>query len=266
MYGTSEFDPVVKYYDLAFAAGATEDVAWISQEAQACGSPVLDLCCGTGRISLELARRGLQVTAVDSSSGMLGLFQQKLKNEPQIVRSRIDICEQHMENLHLDRQFRSVVCCDAFFHNLTPEAERSCLRSVNRHLLPDGLILFNIHNNPNPEFLSWASSNEAQKQRKRGEYPLPRDMGILTVFETLAHDPLNQRVDTTLHFTVTAIDGKVLEESESNWNARYLCKYEALYLLELCGFQVEAIYGGYCNEPVSLSSQLVFRARKIKDA
>jgi SAM-dependent methyltransferase len=266
MYGPAESDPVVKYYDLAFTAGATEDVAWYAGEAQANGSPVLDLCCGTGRISLELAHRGVRVTAVDSSAGMLDAFKQKLEGETQQVRSRIEIREQPMAALHLEGKYRSVICCDAFFHNLTPEAERACLQSVNHHLLPDGLLLLNIHNNPNPDFLSWASSPEAGKQRKRGDYPLPGGTGSLAVFETLSHDPLNQRVDTGLHFTVSVPDGRVIEEYESRWSMRYLCRFEILYLLELCGFQTETVYGGYMNEPVTLSSQLVIKCRKTREA
>lgn len=266
MYGTSESDPVVRYYDTAFAAGATTDLAWFTREAQALGSPVLDLCCGTGRIAIELARKGLQVTALDASAGMLGILRGKLEREPDEVRTRIDIQEQMMESFQLDKKFRTAICCDSFFHNLSPEAERSCLEIVNRHLYSDGLLLFNIHNNPNPEFLWWASSAEAARPRKRGEYPLPGGTDTLKVYESLSHDPLNQRVETTLHFKRVGPGGRILEETHSAWSSRYLCRFEAMYLMELCGFQVDAVFGGYENEPVSVSGQLVIRGRKTKEA
>ena len=265
MYGSADLDPAVKYYDLAFAAGATADIAWFTKEAHALGSPVLDLCCGTGRLSIEMARIGLLVTAVDSSIGMLSIFRRKLSAEPNDVQSRIEIHQQSMDSFHLNRHFCCVVCCDSFFHNLSPNEERACLVTINRHLDQDGLFLFNIHNNPNPDFLGWASSAEAGKPRKRGKYPLPGDGGTLEVYESLSHDALNQRVDTSLHFRKTGPTGSTIEEADSTWSSRYLCRFEAMYLLELCGFSADAVLGGYQGQSISVSGQLVIKARKRRD-
>ncbi len=265
MYGSAETDPAVRYYDLAFAAGATADVGWFAAQARGEGSPVLDLACGTGRIALEMARMGLDVVALDGSEGMLGLLRSKLPRESAEVQARIRLERQPMDDFRLATRFRSIICCDAFFHNLTPAAERQCLTLVNRHLSPGGIFLFNIHNNPNPDFLAWASSAAAAQPRKRGEHRLPGNAGKLTVHESLAHDPACQRVDTTLRFTVTRPDGTLGEETESRWSSRYLCRYEAIYLLELCGLAVDGLWGGYHEEGVTPTSQLVFRARKAKD-
>jgi hypothetical protein len=38
-----------------------------------------------------------------------------------------------------------------------------------------------------------------------------------------------------------------------------------MYLLELCGFKVEAAYGGYQGEPITVSSQLVLKCRKTRN-
>ena len=264
MYGSADTDPAVKYYDTAFAAGATSDVSWFSTQAAEEGSPVLDLACGTGRIALEMARTGLEVVALDNSDGMLDLFKRKILLEPRSVQDRIKVDRQPMDQFCLATTFRSIICCDAFFHNLTPGAERQCLTLVNRHLPVGGVFLFNIHNNPNPDFLSWASSAGAAEAHKRGEYPLPGKAGNLTVYETLLHDAANQRVDTKLRFTVTRADGSLGEDSESTWSSRYLCRYEAVYLTELCGFTLEGLWGGYHEEEVTVASQLVFKIRKSK--
>jgi SAM-dependent methyltransferase len=262
MYGDVSVDPAVRYYDLAFAAGATSDIAWFVTEATAFGSPVLDLCCGTGRIAIELARKGRAVTALDSSTGMLTLLREKLRMEPDQVRSLVDIKEQPMASFRLQKKFRSVICCDAFYHNMWPDEERACLQSINRHLHANGLLLFNIHNNPNPEFLAWASSQEAASAHRRGEYRFPDNGGTLEVFESLLHDPLNQTVETKLHFTKRGQNGEISEEADSGWRSRYMCRFETMYLLELCGFKVEAAYGGYQGEPITVSSQMVLKCRK----
>jgi cyclopropane fatty-acyl-phospholipid synthase-like methyltransferase len=139
MYGSAELDPVVKYYDLAFAAGATADIAWFSHEAAVCGATALDLGCGTGRISIAMARLGVQVVAIDNSEGMLSIFKGRLSSEPAEIRSRIQIQQQSMADFHLNRRFHSVTCCDAFFHNLTPKEEMDCLTLANRHLRKGGI-------------------------------------------------------------------------------------------------------------------------------
>ncbi len=45
------------------------------------GAHVLDLCCGPGRHSLELARRGFRVTGVDRTASYLGAARQKVAEE-----------------------------------------------------------------------------------------------------------------------------------------------------------------------------------------
>lgn len=76
MYGSEKTDLVVRYYDLAFGISGETEVAWYLDKAETFGGPVLDLACGTGRLSILLARQGFQVTALDRSEGMLNLFRE----------------------------------------------------------------------------------------------------------------------------------------------------------------------------------------------
>jgi SAM-dependent methyltransferase len=52
------FDEITKFQGLAF------DVARYKELAQAYGDPVLELCCGTGRVAIPLAQSGFRVVAV----------------------------------------------------------------------------------------------------------------------------------------------------------------------------------------------------------
>ena len=81
MYGSANTDPVVKYYDASLALGSDEEIAWYLNKARRFGGPVLDLACGTGRLTLLLAREGFAVTGLDQSEGMLHHFEQKLRIE-----------------------------------------------------------------------------------------------------------------------------------------------------------------------------------------
>jgi 2-polyprenyl-3-methyl-5-hydroxy-6-metoxy-1,4-benzoquinol methylase len=71
MYGSDQTDLLVKYYDAAFAISSDAEISWYLNKVRRFGGPVLDLACGTGRLALQLAKEGFQVTAMDQSAGML---------------------------------------------------------------------------------------------------------------------------------------------------------------------------------------------------
>lgn len=100
---------------------------------------VLDLACGTGSLTRELAGRGYRVTGVDLSAEMLSLAEEKCRGlEP---RPRF-LC-QSMEALRLPESFNACVCClDSVNYVLQPEKLRRAFRRVFDTLEPGGLFLF----------------------------------------------------------------------------------------------------------------------------
>lgn len=72
------FDEIAPVYENeCFTRNTAAEVDFI--EAELClkrGASILDIGCGTGRHSIELARRGYQVTGVDISGGMLEVARQ----------------------------------------------------------------------------------------------------------------------------------------------------------------------------------------------
>ena len=65
------------YYDL-FSTGLAGDVAFYVAQARAAGSPVLEIACGTGRITIPVAEAGCEVVGLDLSPAMLAQFRAKL--------------------------------------------------------------------------------------------------------------------------------------------------------------------------------------------
>ena len=260
MYGSEKTDLLVKYYDLAFGISGEAEVAWYLDKARSYGGPVLDLACGTGRLALLLAQEGFEVTGVDASPGMLNQFRQKRNRQPQEFRRRVHIENQPMAAFELGGKFKSILCCDAFFHILSVEDQINCLRTIARHLEPEGGFLFNLPN-PTCEFLLASAANQAKKYEERGRYPLVDGSGDLLVEQAQAGDLQEQTIATTLRFTRFDQHGKVVEKGDSSWKTRYLFRYEAVHLLYRCGFQVEALVGDYQGNPVSEGGQLIFEAR-----
>lgn len=103
----------------------------------------LDLACGTGSMTLLLAREGLSVLGVDRSEEMLTVAADKAAalpdNPPWFVRQR-------MEKLRLPAPVDLAVCCLDGVNYVTEPAElRECFSRVYKALNPGGLFLFDIN-------------------------------------------------------------------------------------------------------------------------
>jgi 2-polyprenyl-3-methyl-5-hydroxy-6-metoxy-1,4-benzoquinol methylase len=264
MYGTEQADLVVKYYDVAFGITGEAESNWYREKAKASGGPILDLACGTGRLALLLARDGFQVTGIDQSVGMLNLFKEKRNAQPPEVRRRIQIEHHSMSAFRLGEKFNTILCCDAFFHNLTTEEQMNCLTCVAQHLTPRGRFLFNLPN-PSCEFILKSEASGGKDFEERGRYTLPDGTGTVVVEQAQAGSALDQSITTTLRMTRYDAGGKEVEKGESHWTTRYLFRYEAIHLLARCGFQVETLVGDYRNGPVTEKSQLIFEV-KLSDS
>lgn len=260
MYGSAETDPIVKYYDESFALGSEIEGQWYLNKAKLFGTPVLDLGCGTGRLSLLLAHQGFEVTGIDQSSGMLDQFKRKLQAESVSVQQRIQVQQQPMAAFSLSQKFHTVICCDAFFHNLTVEDEMRCLRCVREHLHPEGRFVFNFPN-PTCDFILKAERSAGKEYSERGRYPLRGSHDTLIVEQAQEGNTLAQTITTTLRVTRVDMTGKVIEQSVSSWTSRYLFRYEAIHLLARCGFEIESLVGDYNDGPVTTSGQLIFQVK-----
>jgi len=260
MYGSEQTDLVVKYYDIAFGLSGEAEVAWYLDKARTFGGPVLDLACGTGRLALMLAQAGLQVTGIDQSAGMLNLFREKLAAQPPEIKSRVHVENQPMSSFQLGCRFGTIICCDAFFHNLTVQQEIDCLSCVADHLAPNGRFVFNVPN-PTCEFILRCAESTGREFKERGRYTLADGSGTLLVEQAQAGNALDQTISTTLRVTRVDTEDHAVEQGESAWTTRYLFRYEAIHLLHRCGFEVEALVGNYGGGPVTKGSQLIFQAR-----
>lgn len=77
-----------EYYDANFPASLQGDVEWYCQRAVQAGGLVLELGCGTGRMTFPLAEAGVSLVALDASQTMLASLNPKLAQHPPAVRAR----------------------------------------------------------------------------------------------------------------------------------------------------------------------------------
>jgi SAM-dependent methyltransferase len=102
------------------------------------GARVLDLCCGTGQLTAELARRGFCVTGVDNSAGMLGFARQRAPEA--------EFVEADIREWLAPRQFHAVVSAyNSLTHMLSADDLLRVFRNVRAGLLQGGIFVFDIY-------------------------------------------------------------------------------------------------------------------------
>lgn len=105
---------------------------------------VLDLACGTGRMTVELARRGYDMTGIDYSPEMLNIARDTA-DEAGVGDKILWLC-QDMCEMELYGTVDVAVCCLDSLNHLTEKADLSrTLALVHNYLNPDGLFIFDIN-------------------------------------------------------------------------------------------------------------------------
>ena len=96
------------------------------------GSTILDAGCGTGRVAIELARRGHRVTGVDNDASMLEVARQS---------ASVDWSLEDLASLELPHRFDVVVAAGNVMVFLAPGTEAEVVRRLRVQLRPGGLLV-----------------------------------------------------------------------------------------------------------------------------
>ena len=105
---------------------------------------VLDLCCGTGTLSLLLAEHGYEMICVDASEEMLSVFQQKLCELPEGVVAPMLLC-QRAEKLDLYDTVDAAVCSLDGVNYMRPETLPEVFRRLHLFVAPGGMLVFDVN-------------------------------------------------------------------------------------------------------------------------
>ncbi len=132
-------------YDLEYA-GHIEDVPWYVEHACQAGGPVLELGCGTGRLTLPIARAGVPITGVDRAPAMLAGLRRKLTEQPPSVRQRVRLLEGDYAHITPGDRYASVLWPFNAIHHLDgPSEVQAVLRRIRTWLRPGGTLALDCY-------------------------------------------------------------------------------------------------------------------------
>ncbi|MDG6220896.1 MAG: class I SAM-dependent methyltransferase [Candidatus Thermoplasmatota archaeon] len=214
-----------KYDKESFAQGTIGECDFIEQEINFDKTiKILDVGCGTGRHSIELAKRGYCVVGIDLSDSMLAKAKEKAEN----AGLKIDFSKHDARALPFNEEFDlAIMMCEGAFPLMeTDEMNYDILISVTKALKKTGKIIFTTLNGLFPiynsveEFCA-SSSEEGNATYRNNTFDLMtfRDHNIATVED----DEGNKK--------------------ELKCNERYYIPSEITWLLKTLGYQKIEIFG-----------------------
>ncbi|MFY9983135.1 MAG: class I SAM-dependent methyltransferase [Chthoniobacterales bacterium] len=233
-------------YDQLTAAeweASQNDVPFFLEEARLSGGPLLELGCGTGRLLIPLLSTGVQVSGLDASAVMLEAAKRKRDQLPADIAGRLHLHQGNMSEFELGQQFALIlVAFRSFQLLLTPEAQRSCLICIGRHLVPKGRAIINLFD-PRYDLIT-AGTQKSVSSPKDLIHPLSGNHILVETLER-ENDPLTQTFKERWRFTETDSRGALVLQEEAQLQMRWTFRYEMRHLVESCGFVVESEYSDF---------------------
>ena len=230
--GWQGWDAYAPFYDWENAQTlGRRDVAFWTRIATRAAGPVLELGCGTGRVTIPLARAGVEIVGVDRSAPMLERARKRMRGRPEGLRYvRADIRALPFGG----GSFPTVIAPYGILQSLTrPRDLTAALDSVARIIAPGGTFGIDLV----PDVPKWREySNRVQLRGRSGG-------AHLTLVESVRQDP--KRRLTTFHQTFLARRGARIEEHEFELTFRTLSIAEMSRQLERAGFRIDAVLGDY---------------------
>lgn len=214
-----------------WSAHMTADVAFYTELAVKADGPLVELAIGNGRVAIPVAHAtGQRVIGIDSSPAMLAQARARAAE----ARVELELHEGDMRDLALDEPAALIYCpFRTLLHLPTWADRRRVFERVATSLRPGGRFAWNA--------FVFDYEIAAQFDGKHQDKPVPH---------TVRYFAGDNRIDMIL-------------DSGAKSSLWWATKNEWLGLIDIAGLQLEALYGGFAEEPFTDDSrEYVFVTRR----
>lgn len=220
--------------------GFTDDMSFYFELAQKSNGPILDLACGTGRLTIPIANLGFEITGLDLSEPMLKKAREKSKG------LNINWIREDFRDFNLGKRFSLILMAsNAFQALLTKKDQTDFFQCVRQHLTDDGILAFDTRNMHLEELKNFSDKYEywhefddisGEKVQVFGKHSYDFESQIAT-YETLRKWPSHSK--------------KTLIQ------LRYVTQEQLTDLLDENGFKNINLYGDFSKRPLDEKSQKI---------
>ena len=246
---TTEYDQLADLYEYQYGR-TTFDLDFYVSEAQAAEPRVLELACGTGRVTLPIAQAGVPIVGVDSSGKMLDQAREKAQaaRDAEGAALPVRFVQADMRSFRLQEQFGlAIIPARSFMHLLDPADQVAALTNIHDHLKPGGKLVLNLFV-PDLGIITQHTTSTAQALKHLAD--LDTDRGRIAVWESRSYDVYRQRIHQTYRYEQLDEQGAVLKAWYRTLTGCYIWPREMEHLLVRCGYRIEAAYRWFDRRPL----------------
>ncbi|MEM9824618.1 MAG: class I SAM-dependent methyltransferase [Bacteroidota bacterium] len=195
--------------------------------------PILELCCGTGRLTIPIAADGYSITGVDYTTSML----EAAKAKATALGLQVKFIEADVRVMNLSQQYDFIfIPFNSIHHLYRNEDLIQALQVVKNHLIPGGLFLLDCFN-PNLEYII-----EGTKQPKEIAQYTTVDGREVQIRQTMNYCSSSQMNRIEWHYS---INGQF--DSVQNLDMRLFFPRELDAYLKWSGFEVLHKFGDFAE-------------------
>jgi SAM-dependent methyltransferase len=225
------------HYDALIRSLALADLPFYSEEAKRARGPVLELACGTGRLTIPIAQSGVAITGLDQSASMLTYARTKAER----TGVRIDWIEADCRHFELGHKFPLIFMAFNSMQHLHDHASLAALfGNVKKHLAEGGRFIFDVFN-PSIEILS----RDLGHRYVERQYEDPDGRGTIMLEQTASYDDAAQVNRITWYFSLP--DEKDFRVEQLHM--RCFFPQELDLLVRANGFEIEEKFSDFERKP-----------------
>lgn len=248
-----QFSKVADLYD--FYVRVDFDIEFFRKETEGIDGEVLELMCGTGRVSIPLLEAGRRLVCIDYSKEMLDVFAQKItgKNYP------VELVHADVAKLNLGRQFDLAFLP---FHSLSEilslELQTQAISAISNHISANGIFICTLQNPVN------RLKNTDGVQREVGTFCIGEGR-VLKVFSQSRYNPDEGTVTGIQTYFILDSSDNLLEERSLDICFRPVYYKQFRSMAIAAGFKIDAVYGDYSWSDFDIlkSDFMIFKLRRV---
>ena len=199
---------------------------------------ILDVACGHGRHSIELARRGFTVVGLDYST----VFLEKAKADAEKAGVKVDFIQGNMKELPFNQDFDVVLLLFTSFGYFSNQENQEVFSQIRKSLKPNGRFLIDVISG---EAVIKRFNREGVKEEGTNLLKIPRvvQMGGVSINEIEWYDLHEQLIHTNREW----MDNGEKKEHEFYLRVYTIPQYKEM--LSRAGFKFQNLWGDFLGNP-----------------
>lgn len=211
------------------------------------GKTILELACGTGRVTLALAETGCEIVGLDNAPAMLAVAKQRGAGKRNVRWVLGD-----MRSFALDRRFGLIIIPGHSFQNLcSPEEQVSCLSAVLRHLDDGGALVVHL-DHQDIDWLARISGPMKGVFEEAETFTHPSRQTHIQTSRAWSYEPSTQTAVVETIWTELDQSGVVLQRLRRGPIPLHcVFRFEMEHLLQRSGYTSCDVYGDFQFNPLT---------------